>query len=309
MSTTITVGPQSVEPAPTTPSTSESSKPNARQLLLDALKKSWTNYLAQLERCRTEFSEDAVHDLRVATRRLMAIIQLLHSIEACRRLKKIIRALKKQLDEFDQLRDTQVILAEISRAVGEQSELRDFQENQHLAEEQLLQTLGKKVAEFDISKLSERVCKTQKALEDSAEGALESEILQAVDDAYVRTRQRLAQVDLSQPRTIHRERIAFKTFRYMVEIIFPLLKDFPQTNLKWMNEYQTLMGNVQDAEVFSQRLSEYFTHASLSDLGSVRRYPEHRHAEAISDYAEHMNQLNLFWRPAPDMRFPWETGD
>src|SRR5215208_7028802 len=101
----------------------DSSRPNSRQVLLEAIENGWRNYLTELKRCRTEFSNEAVHDLRVATRRMMAIIQLLNSIAPRPRLRKIIRAFKEQLDQFDDLRDTQVILAEISETIQELPEL------------------------------------------------------------------------------------------------------------------------------------------------------------------------------------------
>jgi len=101
-------------------------------------------------------------------------------------------------------------------------------------------------------------------------------------------------------------RIAFKTFRYMVEIINPLLKDFPETNLKSMHGYQSLMGEVQDAEVFRQTLNDFSGKASFSDPEAIHRYSERRHAEAIAAYAEDMMQLHSLWRAEPDKPFPWE---
>ena len=279
---------------------------NASELLLGALEKAWQIYLAQLERCRAEFSEEAIHDLRVATRRLMTVVQLLRAIDPHRRLKKINRELKRQLDGFDELRDTQVILAELTPGAKKLPDLQGFQNHQHLTEERLLQTLGEEVYRLDITELAQRVRKTLDQLGKQTDDGLGPEILQAVDDAYLRTRQRLDQVDLSHPVTIHLVRIAFKRFRYMVEIVHPLIRDFPPTNLNWMNDYQTLMGNVQDAEVFLQRLGDYFTHATVSDPGFLRRYYERRKAKAISVFADHKNQLNLFWRLAPDEPFPWE---
>ena len=61
-----------------TPPLIEEPKPNL--LLLEALEQRWKNYRAELKRCRAEFSNEAVHDLRVATRRMLALIQLLNSI-------------------------------------------------------------------------------------------------------------------------------------------------------------------------------------------------------------------------------------
>ena len=92
----------------------------------------------------------------------------------------------------------------------------------------------------------------------------------------------------------------------MIEIVQPLLHDLPVENFKRMNDYQSLMGEIQDAEVFAQTLADFSEHASFSDLEPVRRYYEHRHAEAISAYVREMNQLDTFWRSAPEQPFPWE---
>src|SRR5512135_736900 len=106
----------------------EESKLNARQLLADAVGESWDKYRKEIKNCRDEFSNEAVHDLRVATRRVLAIIELLNSIEPRPRFDKIIREFKDQLDELDDLRDTQVMLAEISEELNELPQLRPFQE-------------------------------------------------------------------------------------------------------------------------------------------------------------------------------------
>jgi CHAD domain-containing protein len=84
---------------------------DVNRFLIEALEERWKNYRAELKRCRVEFSNEAVHDLRSAARRMAAFIRLLNSISPRPRLQKLHRAFKDQLDEFDDLRDTQVILA------------------------------------------------------------------------------------------------------------------------------------------------------------------------------------------------------
>src|SRR5512138_3690242 len=98
----------------TAPETETENKLDARELLLAALEERWKKYRTELKRCRDEFSNEAVHDLRVATRRMLALVKLLNSVDRHPRLKKLNNAFKDQLDEFDDLRDTQVILAELS---------------------------------------------------------------------------------------------------------------------------------------------------------------------------------------------------
>jgi CHAD domain-containing protein len=249
-------------------------------LLLGALEERWENYRTQLDRCRAEFSNEAVHDLRVATRRMLAYIQLFNSIAPRPRLKKLKRAFKDQLDEFDDLRDTQVILAELSKFLQELPQLHDFQKHLQLSEERFLRALRKRIKSLRTSDVTKRIRK--------------------------RVKQRYHAVDIARSATIHRVRVAFKSFRYMVEIVHPMLPGFPPENFKRMNEYQSLMGEIQDAEVFSQILSDFTDHASLSDPEPVRRYEEQRHADALSAYKKSMNNLTTFWREKPDQPFPWE---
>lgn len=289
--------------------TVEESKPNVNQLLLDALEKTWKDYRKELKRCRAEFSNEAVHDLRVATRRILAMVELLHSISPRPRLRKMSRAFKEQLDEFDDLRDTQVILAEISEILQELPQLQEFQKHLQYAEEKMLRNLRKRIKKFETSEITKRIRKTHEAIEAEGNDDLESQVMQAVDDAYLLTQQRLSWVDVTRAATIHRVRIAFKSFRYMMEIIHPLLPNFPIENLKRMNDYQSLMGEIQDVEVFTQTLADFSEYTSFPDLESVRRYYERRHAEAISAYIEDMNQLHIFWRSAPDQPFPWEKSE
>ena len=278
----------------------------ANQLLLDAFDKRWKNYRSELKRCRAEFSNEAVHDVRIAARRLLSLIQLLNSISPRPRLQKLSRAFKDQLDEFDDLRDMQVILAEFSETVQELPQLHKVQVYLQAVEENLLRTLRKKLKVIDLFDVSKRMRRTRDSILSEVNEDLVPQILQAVDDAYLLTKQRHSWINLAQPATVHRVRIAFKGFRYMVEIIYPLLDGFPEANLKLMNDYQSLMGEIQDVEIIMQTLADFPSHAASFDPKPVRGYYEHRHTEATAAFVEKMDQLNNFWRPAPDQSFPWE---
>ena len=282
------------------------SEPDPKQLLLDALEMRWENYRTELKNCRSEFTEEAVHDLRVATRRILALIQLLNSISPRPRLKKIARAFKDQLDEFDDLRDTQVILGELSGILQELPQLEEFETYLRSHEEQMLQDLRKKLKQRDTSEITGWIHKTRDDLDVETTNDLESQILDAVDDTFLVVRQRLGWVDLARSATVHRVRVVFKAFRYMVEIVQPLLSDFPPGILKQMNDYQTLMGDIQDLEVFVRTLADFTENASFPDLNAVQRYYEKRHSEAISAFMSTMDQLHTFWRPATDQPFPWQ---
>ena len=77
-------------------------------LLAAALNNQWRSYRAQLRHCQEHFSEEAVHQLRVATRRLLAQITLLSSVTPSAPLEKARRILKRRLAALGNLRDAQV---------------------------------------------------------------------------------------------------------------------------------------------------------------------------------------------------------
>src|SRR5574342_1189374 len=134
-----------------TPETKENSSTSpVNQFLLEALDQRWKNYRAELKRCRTEFSNEAVHDLRVSARRMLAFIQLLNIISPRPRLQKLNRAFKDQLDEFDQLRDTQVILADISETLQQLPQLHEFHAYLQEVEKGFLRNLRKKLKVIDL---------------------------------------------------------------------------------------------------------------------------------------------------------------
>jgi CHAD domain-containing protein len=276
------------------------------RFLLQALDERWEKYRAELKRCRAEFSNEAVHDLRVASRRMLAFARLMNSISPRPRLQKLNRAFKDQLDEFDDLRDIQVVLAEISETIQELPQLQEFQDHLQNVEKSLLKTLRKKLRVIDLFEVSKRIRRMREALKAEPNDHFIGPALQAVDGAFLVTCQRRNWINPAQATSIHRVRVAFKTFRYMVEIIHPILQDFPLENLKWMHDYQSLMGEIQDVEVIMQALADAPVQVSSFDPVPVRGYYERCHANAISAYLERKDQLDTFWRPTPEQPFPWE---
>lgn len=275
-------------------------------LLLEALEQRWKKYLFELTRCRAEFSNEAVHDVRVALRRLLSLVRLLNSIAPRPRLRKLSRALKSQLDEFDDLRDTQVMLAEISETIRELPELETLQNHLERVEKGLLKGLRKKIRNLDLKEITRRIRKVRESLKEEEKADFAAPILGSVDEAFLVTRQRYERIDPAKPATIHRVRIAFKKFRYMLEIAHPLVNDFPLDNLKRMHDYQSLMGEMQDADVFLQTLADFEASGSLLGLEPVRRFYESRHADAVSAYLKNKDMLDAFWRASSEEPFPWE---
>jgi CHAD domain-containing protein len=280
---------------------------NAQTLLLDSLNTRWDKYKAELITCRNEFSEAAVHDFRVATRRLLSSLDLLRAVIQDPRIQKIRRILKDQLDNLDDLRNIQVLLADISETIHENPALKPYQEYLQHEEKKLLRTARKEIKSLKIESLSKRIKKLNQTIETFKQTALDTGLLSAVDEVYAIVNQRYALVDPGQPATIHRLRIAFKKFRYMIEAIYPILEHFPEDYLKRMHNYQAAMGDIQDMEVALQELADFSERAPANyDPEPARAYYKERHAIAMSSYIEDKGEIITFWRSAPNQSFPEE---
>jgi CHAD domain-containing protein len=293
---------------------------SAKAVLLNALSTRWKKYRSEWKRCRAKFSEQSVHDARVAARRLLAFYDLLRSVLPDKRIQKIRRALKKRLDELDELRDTQVLLADVSQHIQEVPALEVFHKYLKKKERQELRAAAKRVTSRKVGKLAERVEATRTMLSELPEEELAKGLLQVADEAYARVIRLHHDVDADQPATIHKLRIAFKRFRYTVEIIHPLLKKFPRDRLRRMHNYQTLMGNVQDMQVALQALAD-FTEAmeepkskrghSSSKFDKAKALSIHEHyasrlKNAVLEFLKRKGEMSGFWRPSPETAFPWE---
>jgi CHAD domain-containing protein len=280
---------------------------NAEMILLDAVNARWQKYRSELKTCRAEFSSEAVHDLRVAVRRLLAIFDMLRSVIRHPRIQKIRRELKDQMDQLDELRDVQVLLADISEFVREIPELTPFYEYSQKREGKLLRTARKQIKSLKTGSLSERVEKVRDMVELLPQQNLKENLLETVDDAYIRVMQYYAMIDVEKPATIHRLRIAFKKFRYMIEIIHPLLEGFPEVNFKKMHDYQGMMGNIQDMEASLQQLSDFADSKSAANHEIIQDHYTERLKQSLFNYLDDKGELLTFWRAAPDKSFPWEN--
>jgi CHAD domain-containing protein len=280
---------------------------DAHTLLLDSLHTRWDKYKSELKTCRLEFSEAAVHDFRVAARRLLASLDLLRAVIRDPRIQKTRRILKDQLDDLDDLRNIQALLADMSEIIHEMPVLKPYQEYLQHKGKNLLRKARKEIRSVKIESLSKRIKKLSQTIEALKQADLDTSLFAAVDESYAIVNRRYAMVDPSQPATIHHVRLAFKKFRYMIEVIHPILQNVPADYLKRLHDYQTAMGDIQDMEVALQELADFDETPPVNyDPKPANTYYRERHVLALSRYIEDKGEIITFWRSAPDQPFPEE---
>jgi CHAD domain-containing protein len=275
--------------------------------LQEVFKSRWQTYRSELSRCHSEPTEEAVHDLRVISRRLLALIDMLRDIAPHPRLQKLRRTLKNQLDDLDDLHDTQVMLVEVSDSADDLPELQPFLEFLDKRERHLLRLATKSIKSFKYSSFRKQMDAVRKTLLKQEQVAMWSPLmLQAVDDAYAALLRRYQRIEPANMATLHRVRIAFKKFRYMVEIVHSLIPNLPEANFKYMHEYQGMMGDIQDKEILISTFEDFAEGDASYNPEPVFRFYFQQRIEVINAFVEDMHQINTFWRPTPEALFPWE---
>jgi CHAD domain-containing protein len=276
-----------------------------RDLFLEALNDRWHTFRGELKRCQKRYSEAAVHDLRVATRRLISTLDLLASVHPQGRLRKARRLLKRQLEMFGPLRDVQVQLLSIDKMLVTFPELQAYYDFLLRRERKLVQRLGADIKKIKTGKVEKaiRTAITQiNALLDTPQRQQEkrTEAVLAVEAAFNRVVERKQAVNPSDSTTIHRMRVAFKKFRYMIESLAPMLDWVTSRHLKAMNALQGSMGDIQDAEVLLTSAVAFARKRGAEGEASLARALEelsHRRTALIEAFLESADTLYTFWKP------------
>jgi CHAD domain-containing protein len=269
-----------------------------------ALKKQWRRYRKRLKRCQNNFSETAVHDSRVETRRLLSLLELLGDFLPPARLKKIRRALKEHLDTFDELRDAQVQLRAVNQLQPAFPAARPFAVWLRERETHFTRKTRRRIKTVESRRLAKSLaaCREKLAAQAKAcsETAANARLLGSANLAFRHTCWLRARINPRDTATIHRTRVAFKRFRYMVEALAAHLPGANRRVLKAMHDYQALMGEIQDAEVLFQTL-EQFGAERETELKSFRRLRQEllrRRQARIRAYLKASGRALKFW-PLP----------
>lgn len=267
-----------------------------------ALPRQWRRYRKRLRRCQQKFSATAVHDSRIETRRLLATLELLAAFLPARELKKPRRALKKHLDAFDDLRDTQVqlaVLKPVRRAFPaaqrfhawlRKREVRFIREARQAVRQIKTRRVEKSIAAFE----GELRCQRKRIVSEMAFSIAQG----AIRLAFARVDRLCRRVKAADPRTIHRTRIAFKRFRYMVEALSPLLLAVTDKHRQAMRSYQAMMGEIQDLKVLLAALDK-FIESEENDPATQRLRAEfvRRREQLVRVYLNASHKLESFWPP------------
>jgi CHAD domain-containing protein len=281
----------------------------------DSLETQCRRYRKRLKRCQNRFSEKAVHESRVETRRLLATVELLGAFIPEKEIEQARAALKHHLDTFDEVRDTHVQLVYVERMVKTFPAARAFREWLLKREERFTRQARKAIRGIKTKRLERRLEKFGEEIRRQRkrtrpESAFRTAQL-AMDRAFGRVAQLCRRVQAEDTETIHRTRIAFKRFRYMVEAMSPLVPAVTEHHRHAMRGYQSMMGDIQDVEVLLGALDRFMRKKKITDSAAkeLREELRRRRAQLIRVYLGAAGRLRQFWPPGHIATRPPATED
>ncbi|HXJ56745.1 MAG TPA: CHAD domain-containing protein [Verrucomicrobiae bacterium] len=270
-----------------------------------SLKERRKRYRRALKRCRQRGSEKSVHATRVETRRLLSLVELLNIFIGQTQLKKTRSQLKQHLDALRPLRDTHVQLLVLSKLAREFPETKGFHQMLLEREKQCLKAAARRLRGVKIRRL-EKVFEglarqlARVGAQPAQRTPHRTAVLRGVQEAFERTVDRQRAMDPGSANSIHRTRVAFKKFRYMVEALQPILLGVTPARIAALQDFQSMMGDVQDTDVFLARLDKYTRrhHRRARRLARFRHWLLRRRTAQITYCLNHADRLNGFW-PLP----------
>jgi len=264
------------------------------------IKQRWKRYRKQLKQVQQHFTETAIHDSRVETRRLISAVVLLQGFWPEDRRRKMENFLKAHLDSLNDLRDTQVQLSVTRRLRRQFVAAKLFHQFLQLCERRLAREARKDLKRLKTQRLEKLVSAGRKELRQKLRKLSVAKIrrllLEPMLRAYDRTWRLHQQVRASNPATIHRTRVAFKRFRYMVETLIACGKIAPASLVDPLRAYQGRMGVVQDAEMLLQAFQHFVDQDSppAPDAARFKRELIRKRQVAIRKYMRVRPELEKF---------------
>lgn len=269
-----------------------------RDLAIRILRRQWQALISQEAGVRESDDVDAVHDMRVATRRLRAALRLYDEVYPPRG-QEVRQQLAELADALGAERDLDLQLAELRTW---QAEAQDPDRN---AFDALIEALGPRRAEarralmnvFEgdhVEKLAENVRQLEsEAMEPGgpvAEQPLGDVAPGLVRSQYKKLRRQANEArETMEPVTLHQTRIRGKRVRYAVEFVTEVYGRPAQRFVRAMTDLQDVLGEHQDAQVGIHRLQTLVEEPS-SGLSAHQVFLAGQLAQRLDDEAADLRE-------------------
>jgi CHAD domain-containing protein len=257
-----------------------------------ALRLRWRKYRKGLARCRRGASEEAVHDLRIESRRLLATLDALGGLVPRRTVQTAARAIKKRTKGLGGLRDIQVQRAAVHELSEQLTGLGGLDTRLASGERRRIADTVRRLKRHTDHGIDDAIACVRRALRRPPRRSTTTgsgPLVPALTGACEAVEEKFAAIDPARPATIHRARKELRRFRYLAEVFEPVVPAITQRYLDHLQELQGEMGRIQDATVLNATVERYLRkHADAkADPVRTRDVLERRRSELIRAFLEH----------------------
>jgi CHAD domain-containing protein len=231
--------------------------------LLSSFDDSWKNFSDAWKKARTRSSEKSIHALRVSTRRMIATLELASALSKRPEISDLQRKFKKVLKSMGPLRDTQVLLENLTK-MQQGALISDFKKVLERRERRKIDGVRSNLKRGSKQRLTEGVKEVRSEFSRLHDSRGKSEIERSVERVLTLRRNEFLKAERrfhkSQPINddlLHEMRIALKKLRYAVEAAQPVLGESAKRQSRDMHDFQTLIGESRDLEMLRAALEKW----------------------------------------------------
>ncbi len=268
----------------------------AQDVLLSAFDDREKKFFTCRRRCLDALTPKNVHDLRVACRRMLAILELLHAVDAQLRITSLRRRFKAHLRMLRSTRDLQMMQQLLPSIHPSDADVEVVVKALRRQEKTARSKACGKMEAWKDGAARRRLAVVRSGLLVHLDDQrLRSHLRNAIDERYAAAMQDMQNVDPTDDATIHRLRVAFKHLRYMVEIVRPLVAHPAATSPASMDAFQQQMGNVQDIAVLTQWITIFASKHPNIDVRSLLQHCSTHRTKMLAAFMDALPTLSQFW--------------
>ena len=209
---------------------------------------------------------DAIHDMRVGSRRLQQVLDLLYPKPRPQELRRLRRQIRRCRVALGDVRNCDVLLELVGRSLGRKRSARReaWTAVQHFLlmrrSESFLRAMRKfgkiNLAVFYVN-LKEFLLHDKANNHSAQHHAFAKDLTNALESTWSRFEDQVAQSHRhSRPEVIHGARIATKRLRYLLEVFHEFGVPGSADALAWLRQLQKHLGDWHDLEVLEQMMIE-----------------------------------------------------
>jgi CHAD domain-containing protein len=259
--------------------------------LSHSLKKIWQKYSQQVHAARKFVSSKNIHQLRITTQQLEALLTLANSVKSTPHSKKILYLIKKVRKSLGPLRDIQVESRALKKLKEKRSKLAQHEEfskfflkQKNKSKKKALECLEEISLEHEKTKIDNLAQKLIAFENKNDKKKISEQLNNRFKKSVMKLNTFMKDIDPKRVKEIHQFRVRAKKIRYQAECLNSLAGN-SHFNLKHLKNVQSIAGRIQNDSVLLGTIDKFLSkrkHKNDFQLFNIRKLVANSQAMLIN---------------------------